>query len=45
MVLSIDIKQPTNHALILRAMLFSFTFEELNAALGQGKRNFYTLFV
>jgi hypothetical protein len=34
MVLSIRIKKPTNHALILRAMLFGFTFEELDAALG-----------
>jgi hypothetical protein len=34
MVLSIRIKKATNHALILRTMLFGFTFEKFDTALG-----------
>ncbi len=34
MVLRVGIEQTTDHALILSAVSFGFTFEELNAALG-----------
>ena len=45
MVLGVRIEEPADHALVLRAIPFGFAFEELNATLGQGERNFYTLFV
>ena len=45
MVLSVGIEEPTDHALVLRAMLFGFAFEELDATLGQGERDLYALFV
>ena len=45
MMLRIGIEEPTDHALILRTMLFSFALEELDATLRQGERNFDTLFI
>ena len=45
MMLCIGIQQPTDHALVLGAVPFRLTFEEVNAALGQGNRDLYALFV
>ena len=45
MVLSVGIEETANHPLVLRAMDFAFAFKELDATLGQGKRDLYALFV
>ena len=41
MVLSIGVKQPTDHPLVLRVVLSRLILKELNAAFAQGDRNFY----
>jgi len=43
MVLCVGVQQPTNHPLVLRAMLLGLAFEELHAALGEGDGDLYAL--
>ena len=43
MVLGIRVKQPPNHALVLRVVLAGFRLEEVDAALAQGDGDFDAL--